>query len=68
MSQRLIKPTTLTLTERILQSKHIDECSTTNEYLYRLIKLTNITLMTRIFNLNYFQDVKTTHQTHNSYP
>jgi len=62
ISKRLIKLTTLTLTERILESKYLDERSMTNQTIYRLIKLTTLTLMTtltpmtRFFDLNYYKD------------
>jgi hypothetical protein len=55
MSERPIKLTTLTLTERILQSKCLDECSTTNQIFHQLIKLITITLMTKFFDLNLDQ-------------
>jgi len=63
----------LTLTERILESKYLDERSMTNETVYRLTKLTTLTLMTtltlvtRFFDLNYYKDFLTTDQTQNSY-
>jgi len=60
----LIKLTALTLIERILESKYLNERSMTKQTLYH----TTLTLMTSLFDLNYYKDFRSTDQTHNSYP
>jgi len=57
----------LTITERILESKYLDERSMTNQTIYRPIKLTTLTLMTRFSDLNYYKAFLMTDQTQSSY-